>query len=139
MIIDEPLRAFIESQRVGRLATVDEQGRPHAVPVCFALYRDVIYSAIDEKPKRAGAKLRRLRNIEANPNVMLLLDVYEDADWSRLRYVQLRGRAHVIEGGYEHARAIALLRARYAQYAAMALEARPVIAFEVERVVSWPK
>jgi PPOX class probable F420-dependent enzyme len=137
MIIDDALRTFIESQRVGRLATVDEHGRPHAVPVCFALADDVIYSVIDEKPKRAGAKLRRLRNIEANPNVVLLLDVYDDADWSRLRYVQLRGRARIIESGEEHGRAIALLRGRYAQYAEMALEERPVIAIDVERVVEW--
>jgi PPOX class probable F420-dependent enzyme len=137
MIIDDGLRAFIESQRVGRLATVDEHGRPHAVPVCFALAGDVVYSAIDEKPKRAGAKLRRLRNIEANPNVVLLLDVYDDADWWRLRYMQLRGRARVIDGGDEHGRAIGLLRRRYAQYASMALEERPVIAIDVERVVEW--
>jgi PPOX class probable F420-dependent enzyme len=137
MIIDEPLRAFIESQRVGRLATVDEHGRPHAVPVCFALDGDIVYSAIDEKPKRAGAKLRRLRNIEAQPQVQLLVDIYDDADWSRLRYVQLRGRARIIDAGDEHVRAIALLRGRYAQYEAMALEERPVIAIDVERVVEW--
>ena len=137
MEIDGKLRAFIESQRVGRLATVDDQGGPHIVPVCFALDEGVIYSAIDEKPKRAGARLRRLRNIEANPQVQLLLDVYDDADWSRLRYVQLRGRARIVESGEEHGRAIALLRARYAQYADMALEERPVIAVEIERVVEW--
>src|SRR5262245_35442550 len=106
MVIDDDLRAFIDSQRVGRLATVDQQGQPHAVPVCFALEGDRVYSAIDEKPKRAGARLQRLRNIETNPNVVLLLDVYEDADWSRLRFVQLRGRARIIEPGQEHMRAI---------------------------------
>jgi PPOX class probable F420-dependent enzyme len=138
MIIDDALRSFIEAQRVGRLATVDEKGRPHIVPLCFALDGDVIYTAIDEKPKRPGAKLRRLRNIEANPSVQLLLDAYDDADWSRLRYLQLRGLARIIEGGAEHARAIALLRTRYAQYRQMRLEERPVIAIEIGRVVDWP-
>jgi len=29
--------AFLERARVGSLATVDEENRPHAVPICFAL------------------------------------------------------------------------------------------------------
>jgi PPOX class probable F420-dependent enzyme len=107
------------------------------VPVCFALDGDTAYSAIDEKPKREGAPLRRLRNIAANPHVQLLFDVYDDTDWTRLLYVQLRGRARIIDAGEEHARAIALLRARYQQYETMDLELRPVIAIDVERVVEW--
>ena len=136
MLLDTETRAYIESQRVGRLATVDQRGRPHAVPVCFALDRDTVYSAIDEKPKRSG-ELRRIANIRANPRVQLLLDIYDDADWTRLRYVQLRGTARIVEAGEEHARAITLLRTRYAQYASMALESRPVIAIDVDRVVGW--
>jgi PPOX class probable F420-dependent enzyme len=137
MLIDAGIRAFVDAQRVARLATVDETGRPHVVPVCFVLDGDTVYSAIDEKPKRAGAKLRRLRNIEANSHVQLLLDVYEDADWTRLRFVQLRGRARVIGAGEEHMRAIRLLRARYSQYGHMTLEERPIVAIDVERVVEW--
>src|SRR5689334_9071592 len=138
MIIAAEVRAFIESERVARLATVDERGRPHVVPICFALVGDVLYSAIDEKPKRGDyARLRRLRNIGANPQVQVLFDVYDDGDWSRLRYVQLRGTARVIDGGDEHAAAIAALRARYRQYAGMALEVRPVIAVDVVLVVGW--
>jgi PPOX class probable F420-dependent enzyme len=136
MPLDAELRAFIDAQRVARLATVDERGRPHAVPVCFALEGDTMYSAIDEKPKR-GTTLRRLRNIAANPQVQLLLDVYDDTDWTRLRYVQLRGSARIIDADEEHALAIALLRARYAQYASMALETRPVIAVDIDRVIEW--
>jgi PPOX class probable F420-dependent enzyme len=136
MAIDATVRTFIESQRVARLASVDAGGRPHVVPVCFAVDGGTVYSAIDEKPKRDG-QLRRIENIRANAHVQLLLDVYDDADWSRLRYVQLRGVARIVEGGEEHARSIALLRARYAQYASMALESLPVIAVDVERVVEW--
>ena len=137
-MIAEGDRAFIESQRTARLATVDAAGRPHVVPVCFALEGDVLYTPIDEKPKRGDARsLRRLRNIAANPHVQVLFDAYDDADWTRLRYLQLRGRARILNAGAEHERAIAALRARYAQYAAMALESRPVIAVDVERAVSW--
>jgi PPOX class probable F420-dependent enzyme len=130
--------AFILSQRVARLATVDGRGRPHVVPVCFALGNDVVYSAVDEKPKSGDPRrLRRLRNIAADPHVQLLFDAYDD-DWSRLRYVQVRGRARIIDpGDAEQARALGLLRARYAQYREMALERLPVIAIDVERVVDW--
>jgi PPOX class probable F420-dependent enzyme len=134
--IDSGLRGFIEAQRVARLATVDAHGRPHVVPVCFALCDATAYIAIDEKPKRGG-ELRRIANIRANRQVQLLFDLYDDADWSRLRFVQLRGVARIIEQGEEHAPAISMLRGRYAQYATMALESRPVIAVDVERVVEW--
>lgn len=136
MKIDPTLRTFIDAQRVGRLATVDGEGRPHIIPVCFVLADTTVYSAIDEKPKNDGP-LRRLRNIAENAHVQLLLDVYDDADWTRLRYVQLRGVARIIESGAEHARAIAQLRVRYAQYRQMDLESRPVIAIDVDHVVRW--
>jgi PPOX class probable F420-dependent enzyme len=138
MIIDDDVREFVMGQRIGRLATVDGEGRPHVVPICFALDGDVLYSPIDEKPKRGDyARLRRLRNIASNPHVQVLFDVYDDDDWTRLRYVQLRGIARVIEAGAEHAHAVSLLRARYPQYTRMALGSRPVIAVDVQRAVGW--
>jgi PPOX class probable F420-dependent enzyme len=99
---------------VGRLATIDERGRPHLVPFCFALEGDVLYSAVDEKPKRTQ-RLKRLENIRLHPDVAVLVDHYED-DWSRLWWVRLRGSARVIEEGPERERALALLREKYAQY-----------------------
>jgi PPOX class probable F420-dependent enzyme len=139
MDIELDTRRFIEAQRVARLATVDAYGRPHVVPVCFALDVETLYIAVDEKPKRGDdRRLRRLRNIEANPNVQVLIDIYDDIDWSQLRYVQLRGTARIIEPGHdEHGRAIAVLRRRYAQYREMALESRPIIAIDVARAVDW--
>ncbi|MDE3095420.1 MAG: TIGR03668 family PPOX class F420-dependent oxidoreductase [Chloroflexota bacterium] len=136
--MDDTLRAFIDTRRVARLATADAHGRPHVVPVCFALLGDTLYTPVDEKPKRAApAGLRRVRNIAREPRVQVLVDVYDDADWSNLRYVQLRGRARIIEAGGEHTRALAALRARYPQYRAMALESRPVIAVDIDRAVHW--
>ena len=139
MIIADNVRAFLDEQRVARLATVDERGRPHIVPICFARDGDVLFTPIDEKPKSGDyARLRRLRNIAANPAVQVLFDVYDDSDWSRLRYVQLRGNARVCQSSApEHARSLTLLRARYEQYVTMALESRPVIAITVTRVVAW--
>lgn len=130
-------RAFVERQRVARLATADAAGAPHVVPVCFALAGDTVYVAIDRKPKRADARsLKRLRNIAANPQVCLVLDRY-DEDWRRLAWVMLHGRAEILADGAEHAAAQALTQARYPQLAAMDLGGLPVIAARLERVSSW--
>lgn len=133
------LRGFIERQRVGHLATADAAAEPQVVPVGFALSADgaSLYIGIDEKPKAGpAARLKRLRNIEANPQVAIVFDHYEE-DWARLGWVMLRGRAEILAGGAEHAEARVLLRARYPQYMAMALETLPVIAFRIGAVRRW--
>ncbi|TMB64608.1 MAG: TIGR03668 family PPOX class F420-dependent oxidoreductase [Chloroflexi bacterium] len=132
---DSQQQALIEFQRVAHLATADANGRPHVVPVCFAYVDGRIYIAIDEKPKRS-LRLKRLRNIEANPEVAIVFDRY-DEDWTRLGWVLVRGTAAVLGYGPEHARTLAALREKYPQYRAMALEERPVIRITVERVSSW--
>lgn len=130
-------RAFVAGQRVARLATAGADGWPHAMPICFALEGDRLYTPVDEKPKRVpGRSLRRVRNIVENPRAAVVVDDY-DEDWSRLRWVLLRGAAVVLEAGEEHTRAVALLREKYAQYGAMALEALPVLRVTVERVTEW--
>ena len=55
-------RRRFAAARVARLATADAAGRPHIVPVTFAVDGDVIYSAVDDKPKR-GTALKRLANV----------------------------------------------------------------------------
>jgi len=128
---------FLETQRVARLATADARGAPHVVPVCFAIADGTLYVAIDEKPKRPSATpLKRLRNIKENSAVAIVADRY-DEDWTRLGWVMLQGRADILTSGSEHARAQALLRARYAQLRAMNIEGLPVIAMRIERVLSW--
>ena len=129
--------AFLEAQRVARLATVDEDGRPHALPVCFSELDGALYTPIDEKPKRGDPlTLRRVRNILAHPEVCLVADHYEE-DWSRLAWLQVRGTATLVSDPDERARALARLRDRYPQYRAMDLESRPLIRITPDRVVSW--
>ena len=135
-VLGEDERAFLEGRRVAHLATADAAGAPHVVPVCFALAGDSVYIAIDRKPK-SGRPLKRLRNIAGNPQVVLTADRYDDEDWSRLRWVMLRGRAALLERGAEHDEAQRLLRARYRQYRAMDLAPLPVIAIRIERVAGW--
>ena len=128
------MRERVRDARVARLATVGVDGRPHLVPLCFALEGDVLYSAVDEKPKRSK-RLKRLENIRANPAVTVLVDHY-DENWTRLWWVRMDGTARVLDEGPERDRGLALLREKYEQY-----RAEPptgvVIAVHVERWRGW--
>jgi PPOX class probable F420-dependent enzyme len=135
-MLSERERQFVEGQRVAHLATADRLAEPHVVPVCFALAGGVLYVTVDQKPKRAGASLKRLRNIAENPQVAVMVDRYAE-DWSRLGWVMLRGRAEVLLDGKEHDTAQALLRARYPQLETMQITHLPVIAVRIARVTSW--
>ena len=130
----------VDRSRVAHLATADARGKPLVVPVCFACGKDCIYSVLDEKPKRVTvSRLRRVRNILANPQVCLLVDHYEE-DWSRLAYILIEGTAKILtekSEGTEHAEALRLLREKYPQYRAMRLEGRPVIKISPQRFIPW--
>lgn len=130
--------AFLTRRRVARLATADESGKPHAIPVCFAFHRSSIYIALDEKPKDVPpSRLKRVRNILENPNVALIADRYAE-DWSLLAFVMVRGKAALIKPGEEeHQTAVRLLRGKYHQYERMRIEENPVIAIRPEKVASW--
>jgi PPOX class probable F420-dependent enzyme len=130
-------RSRFAGARVARLATAGADGRPHLVPVVFALDGDTLYSAVDDvKPKTSIARLRRLRNIAENAAVALLADHYDD-DWTALWWVRADGTARLLDPGEtEAARARDLLAERYPQYR----EAPPpgvVIAVDVERWSGW--
>jgi coenzyme F420-0:L-glutamate ligase / coenzyme F420-1:gamma-L-glutamate ligase len=137
-VMNDEQTAFLVRQRVARLATADAAGKPHAVPVCFALARNSIFIALDEKPKQVPASdLKRVRNILENPEVALTADRYAE-DWSLLGFVMVRGRAELLEPDTgEHAAAVRLLRGKYHQYETMRIEKSPVIAIRPERAVSW--
>ncbi len=117
--------------RVARLATVGADGRPHVVPICFALDGDTLVSAVDEKPK-STRRLRRLANIEANPWVEVVIDHW-DEDWSRLWWVRLAGRAEIVE---RDERALELLQAKYEQYRRRP-PAGPFIVVSIESRSEW--
>ena len=132
----EEARRRFAAARVARLATADASGRPHLVPIAFAVAGDEVYSAVDAKPKRTRA-LRRLANVRANPRVALLADRYDDADWDALWWVRADGAGRVLEPEEPRARdAVALLVERYAQYRA-APPRGPVLAVAVERWSGW--
>jgi PPOX class probable F420-dependent enzyme len=130
--------AFVHTQRVARLATVDVEGHPHIVPVCYAFDGTRFYIPLDEKPKRVDeSKLRRVRNIEARHEASLLIDQYDD-DWSRLGFILAHGHAGLLQPEDAlHAQALLLLRERYVQYRTMKLERHMVIVITPDSVTSW--
>jgi PPOX class probable F420-dependent enzyme len=126
-------RRFSEA-RVARMATADARGRPHVVPIVFAVDGEAIYSMVDAKPKRS-LRLRRLANIEANPRVSLLVDQY-DEDWAALWWVRADGTARVVAAGPDYERAIALLQGKYPQYETWP-PVGPAIVIDVEGWRGW--
>jgi PPOX class probable F420-dependent enzyme len=127
-------RARVAASQVARLATVRPDGRPHLVPIVYALDGDTLYSAVDAKPKRSRA-LQRLENVRAHPEVAVLVDHYGD-DWDELWWVRLDGAARVLEEGAEADRAIQLLCAKYRRYRDIP-PGPPVLAIDVLRWSSW--
>jgi PPOX class probable F420-dependent enzyme len=128
-------RELLASARVARLATCDAEGRPHLVPITFAVEEDTILTAVDHKPKRT-VRLRRLANIEANPRVAVLVDHYEE-DWSKLWWARADGLARMLAAGTaQHSNAVAQLAARYPQYAERRPDG-PAIEISVSRWSGW--
>src|SRR4029450_2116273 len=128
------MRGLVSSAPVGRLATVRGDGRPHVVPLCFVLTDDVVYSAVDDKPKR-HRHLQRISNVLTTGAACLLVDEYDD-DWSRLWWVRVDGRARLVDNTAEAERAISLLGDKYPQY----LDRPPsgaVLAIDVQQWVGW--
>ena len=162
----QPDADFLRNARTAHLATADAAGRPHVIPVCFVFcpadrhstppsvsppltaalppssvslggLGGAIYVVLDQKPKSVPlTRLRRVRNILANPQVALVVDHY-DEDWRNLRYVLVSGRGSLLEGGDEAAAAIESLRRKYPQYQDMDLDGNPVIKITPERFTPW--
>jgi len=138
--------AFLAAARTAVLATIDDGGVPRLVPICFVVTespRLVLYSPLDEKPKRVADPhdLQRIRDIVERPEVALLVDRWSE-DWSRLGWLRLRGLADLVEpndaaSAREHSGAVTALRRKYPQYEAHRLEQRPLLRIAIERSRSW--
>ena len=148
-ILTDAERRFLDGERRGVLATTAPDGLARLVPVCYVLSdrvdsigRPLIYTPIDEKPKRTDNPhdVARVRDLLVLPELSLIVDRW-DEDWTRLAWLRLYGSGELLEPQpherEEHAAAIAALRERYPQYASHDLESRPIIRVAVQRVVSW--
>ncbi len=129
------MRRLVGEARVGRLATIDPDGRPNVVPFCFALDGDRLYSGVDQKPKTT-TRLKRLENIRRDPRVTVLIDHYEE-DWTRAWWVRLRGEARVLEGEEDRHLGIRLLAEKYEQYRKDPPEEDVIVAIQVVEWLGW--
>ncbi len=136
--LDAASRALLENARVAHLATADQYARPHVVPIVFIWRDDRLYFPLDRKPKREDDwhMLRRVRNIETNGRVSIVVDRY-DEDWTKLAWVLLEGIATILETGEERDEAATALADKYAQYGRGGLDDRPVVRVVIERTVQW--
>jgi PPOX class probable F420-dependent enzyme len=128
-------RGLLQSEPVGHLGLLDDDGHPRVLPVSFAMVDGEIWSAIDDKPKRvAGAELARVRWLRARPSSALTVDRYS-ADWSRLAWIQLSGTTTVIDiGGQE--RVLEALSARYDPYRERPPQG-PLLRLVPDRCIWW--
>jgi pyridoxamine 5'-phosphate oxidase family protein len=94
-----PLRpqvlAYLQTQRLGRLATVDRAGAPQNSPVGFRYNADL--GTIDIGGRNMGAS-RKFRNLAANPKVAFVVDDIASVQPWRVRCVEIRGRAEALTG-----------------------------------------
>ncbi len=128
------MRRRVAAAPVGRLATIDPDGRPNVVPFVFVLDGDTLFSPVDAKPKRT-TRLKRVANIERDPRVTVLVDEYAER-WRSLWWVRVRGAGRVVDNEQETDRALGLLRDKYPQYA----ETDPgeiVLAVDVQDWTAW--
>jgi PPOX class probable F420-dependent enzyme len=140
-LLDQRELAFLVAARRAILATIDPDGRPRLVPICFivdAVSGIRIFTPLDDKPKATDDKraLARVRDIRARPDVSLLVERW-DEDWSKLGWLRLNGRATLLEPDDVPPDAVERLRTKYPQYATHDLESSPMIAIDVERATSW--
>ena len=121
---------LLSSERVARLAMLDERDLPRVLPVVFAVWEGAVWSAIDRKPKRS-AEPARVRRLRRRPEAALLVDRY-DEDWSRLAWLELRGLVSIEPVGP----ALEALAKRYPQYRAEPPPG-PLLRLAVRDAVWW--
>lgn len=133
----EEMRGRFERERVVRLATVDERGQPHLVPVIFAIDGDIFYSPTD-RPKDKKLPPKRLRNLDHNQRVTVLADFYDD-DWLKAWWVRLRGAGRVVGDGQERTHALGLIDRKYELFAGDVYAERggPVLAVDIKDWLGW--
>jgi PPOX class probable F420-dependent enzyme len=140
LIIPPDIEEFIQRVRVARLATTDSDFKPHLVPVVFVFDGNHFFIPVDEKRKKAKPeKLRRIKNIQGNSNVALLIDEYNE-DWTRLAFVMIQGIASIEksrpQADIQAQKALKLLTIKYTQYQRVGT-GEILIKIKPEKVVSW--
>src|SRR5690349_756769 len=87
---------YLQSQRLGRIATVGANGQPHVVPVAFR------YNPTQDTIDIGGhgfAKRKKYRDVLKNPKVAFVVDdIVSFQPWT-VRGIEVRGEAEVLATG----------------------------------------
>ena len=130
--LSKAIAKFLIRERVCRVATIDERGAPHVVPVCHVLTDGKVYFATAGDSQKA-------KNLKADPRLTVLMDLYAE-DWSSLKGAMMQGSARLIRRGPEFRKIRALLYQKYPQYpedAALAEADDVIVEMTPTHVASW--
>ncbi|WP_019631944.1 PPOX class F420-dependent oxidoreductase [Actinomadura atramentaria] len=95
MSLTEQERAYLRTQRLGRLATVGPDGDPQNNPVGYRY--DAERGTIDIYGYNLGTS-RKFRNIQRNPQVAFVVDDIASLDPWKVRGIEIRGTAEALTG-----------------------------------------
>jgi PPOX class probable F420-dependent enzyme len=134
----------LNNSKIARLATVDpENNQPYLVPVVFVFNGYNIFIPIDDKPKKTGNsnQLKRVKNIQKNPNISFLIDTYDDEDWNNLSYLMIQGKASIVVNRLKDIDTIktahSLLSEKYLQYKNLVGMGDSCIVIDIQKVIKW--
>jgi PPOX class probable F420-dependent enzyme len=134
----------LNNSKIARLATVDpENNQPYLVPVVFVFNGYNIFIPIDDKPKKTGNsnQLKRVKNIQKNPNISFLIDTYDEEDWNNLSYLMIQGKARIVVNRLKDIDTIKiahyLLSEKYLQYKNLVGMGDSCIVIDIQKVIKW--
>jgi len=135
---------LLHYSKIARLATVDpDNNQPYVVPVVFAFDGNNIFIPIDDKPKKTSnsKQLKRVKNIQKNPNISFLIDTYDDEDWNNLSYLMIQGKARIVNmvnGTDIIKKAHLLLSEKYHQYKNTIVGiGDECIVIDIQKTITW--
>ena len=138
------LEETLNNSKIARLATVDpENNQPYVVPVVFVFNGTNIFIPIDDKPKKTvnSNQLKRVKNIQNNPNISFLIDTYDDEDWNNLSYLMIQGKARIVDILKDIdtiKTAHSLLSEKYPQYKKLVVGmGDSCIVIDIQKTTSW--
>ncbi|MGI9009868.1 MAG: pyridoxamine 5'-phosphate oxidase family protein [Nitrososphaeraceae archaeon] len=133
----------LNNSKIARLATVDpENNQPYIVPVVFVFNGNNIFIPIDDKPKKTvnSNQLKRVKNIQKNPNISFLIDTYDDEDWNNLSYLMIQGIARIVDMLKDIdtiQKVHSLLSEKYFQYKKLVRMGDSCIVIDIQKVIKW--
>jgi pyridoxamine 5'-phosphate oxidase family protein len=87
---------YLDSQRLGRIATAGADGKPHVVPTSFRYNREL--GTLDVGGLHVDTT-KKYRDVQANPWAAIVVDDLLSIDPWTPRMLEVRGRAETIAGG----------------------------------------